>query len=87
MREVPQFGTAEYQEQKGINRCKSCDEPIAGQYYRVSGAMTCTACAQNTARHSRPDNNQAFARGVLFGVGGALLGLILYATVGIITGL
>ena len=87
MSETPQFGTAEYQEQTGINRCKTCDQLIVGQYYRVSGAMTCAACAQNTAGQTRPDTNQAFARGVLFGIGGALVGLILYSAVGIITGL
>jgi len=87
MSETPQFGTAEYQEQTGINRCKTCDQLIVGQYYRVSGVMTCTACAQNTANHSRPDTNQAFVRAVLFGIGGALVGLILYSAVGIITGL
>jgi hypothetical protein len=87
MSETPQFGTAEYQEQIGISRCKTCDQPIVGQYYRVSGAMTCAACAQSTAGQSRPDTNQAFARGVLFGIGGALVGLILYSAVGIITGL
>lgn len=34
-----------------------------------------------------PDSHALFVRGLLFGVGGAFLGLILYSAVGIITGL
>jgi hypothetical protein len=34
-----------------------------------------------------PDSHGHFARGLVFGIGGALVGMALYATVGIITGL
>ncbi len=87
MMETPQFGTAEYQEQAGIDRCKTCNQPLAGAYYRVSGALTCQVCAQRIAAQLQPDTHNAFVRGVVFGIGGALVGLILYSSIGIMTGL
>lgn len=82
----PQFRTAEYTGQPGTDVCKFCNQPLAGSYYRVNRSMACAACAEQV-RHKIPqDNHAAFTRGLLFGVGGALLGLILYAAVGIITG-
>lgn len=86
MSETPQFGTAEYQPQAG-NVCKTCEQAIAETYYRVNGAMTCAACADTAARQLNRDTGPAFARALLFGIGGALLGLTLYSAVGIITGL
>src|SRR5262245_22676947 len=84
---IPQFSTAEYQPQKGADRCKTCDQPVFGQYYRVNGVTTCRQCA-DTANNSLPkDSSAKFMRAVLFGAGGATLGLILYSTVGIVTGL
>jgi predicted lipid-binding transport protein (Tim44 family) len=87
MSDTPQFGTAEYHPQPGVNLCKTCGKAIAEQYYRVSGAITCPVCVER-ARASLPaDSSQAYSRGLMFGIGGALLGLILYSTVGIVTGL
>src|SRR5262249_20001888 len=82
-----QFGTAEYREQSASNTCKTCGQPIVGQYFRVSGALTCESCAKQTAARAPQDSAKAFSRAVAFGIGGALLGLILYSAVGIITGL
>src|SRR5262245_49971933 len=84
---APQFSTAEYTSQSGPDRCRSCAQPIVGSYFRVNGAMTCQSCARQ-AEHALPkDEHAAFIRGLLFGVGGAILGLILYSAFGIITGL
>src|SRR5262245_57079926 len=87
MSESPQFGTAEYQEQSGPDRCKTCEQPIVDVYYRVSGAMTCTACTERTSGQMPADTKSAFVRGLVFGCIGAILGLILYSVVGIVTGL
>jgi hypothetical protein len=84
---APQFGTAEYAPTPGNDRCKTCNQPIVGQYYRVSGALTCAGCALQAERQLPKDTHAAYVRGILFGVGGALLGLILYSTFGIMTGL
>jgi hypothetical protein len=88
MSETPQFGTAEYREQPENARCKTCNQLIVDKYYyRVSGAPTCTACAARLAAQVPADSQTAFVRALVFGIGGALLGLIVYSTVGIVTGL
>lgn len=48
--------------------------------------MVCASCAERLQREGPKDSHTAFTRGLLFGIGGALLGLILYAGFEIITG-
>jgi len=83
----PQFKTAEYPGQPGSDRCKFCNQTLAGSYFRVNKVMACAACAEQVKLKIPKDNHAAFTRGLLFGVGGAILGLILYAVFGIVTGL
>lgn len=83
---VPQFSTAEFASTSSAERCRICSKPIAGQYYRVNGQMACEVCARQ-ARDGQPaDSHAAFARALLLGSGGAVIGLILYSTVAILTG-
>jgi hypothetical protein len=84
---VPQFATAEYASAPGSEICKSCNRPISGSYYRVNGALACSDCATTLQNQIPKDSHSAFVRGLLFGVGGALLGLILYSTFSIVTGI
>jgi predicted lipid-binding transport protein (Tim44 family) len=84
---APQFGTAEYSNQGGAERCKSCNQQIGAEYYRINGVLACQNCAQAAAAKLPKDSHAAFVRGSMFGVGGAILGMILYAAVGILTGL
>jgi hypothetical protein len=84
---TPQFGTAEYASKPGTDSCKSCNQPVRGTYYRVNGAVACANCAQQLQNQLPKDSHSAFVRGIIFGVGGAILGLIIYAGFGIITGL
>src|SRR6185369_10520685 len=84
---TPQFSKAEYIGEAGTDRCSFCRQPIAGSYYRVSEAMTCPTCAAAAHSASPRDTHAAFVRALLFGAGGAILGLILYSAFGIITGL
>jgi hypothetical protein len=83
---TPQFSTAEYSGEPGTDRCKSCNQALSGSYYRLNGVTACPACAEQVKRSIPQDSHAAFTRGLLFGVGGAILGLVLYAAVGIITG-
>jgi hypothetical protein len=84
--DVPQFSTAEYSHIPGTERCRICGNLISGEYYRVNAQMACAQCA-GQAREGQPsDSHAAFARGLLLGAGAALLGLILYSTVVIVTG-
>src|SRR5277367_1843369 len=74
---VPQFATAEYSATGG-EACKACGQPLSGAYYQISGAKTCAQCAQRIKDQLPKDSHAAFARGLLFGVGGAILGLGIY---------
>ncbi len=76
---TPQFGTAEYKSSSGPDRCKSCDTTLTSRYYRINGAPTCENCAERLKQQVPKDSHQAFVRGIVFGLGGAFLGLILYA--------
>jgi hypothetical protein len=84
---TPQFGTAEYKSSGGPDRCKSCETTLTGRYYRINGALACENCADRLKQQIPKDTHSAFVRGLLFGLGGAFLGLILYAAFGILTGL
>jgi hypothetical protein len=67
--------------------CKACGQTISGSSYRVNGMPVCAACTERLRRESPPDSHRAFVRGLLFGVGGAVLGFILYAGFAVVTGL
>jgi hypothetical protein len=84
---TPQFSTAEYAKEGGADRCKSCGELIGAEYYRVNNAIACPACAQKAAGSLPIDSHAKFVRGVTFGLGGAILGMAIYAACGILTGL
>ncbi len=82
---VPQFATAEYA--AGGDICKACKQPIKGTYYRINGAVACERCTTQLQGQIPKDSHAAFVRALLFGVGAAIVGLILYAAFGIITGI
>jgi hypothetical protein len=83
----PQFATAEYAAKPGGDVCATCKAPITGRYYRINGALNCETCAEISRRQIPSDSHAAFVRAILFGIGGALLGLIIYSTFGVVTGL
>jgi uncharacterized protein (DUF983 family) len=84
---TPQFGTAEYSAESPEPACKACGRPISGDQFRVNGFATCAACAERFKQQIPADSHAAFVRGVLFGVGAAILGLILYVAFALATGL
>ena len=84
---TPQFGTAEYLGTPGGDHCQFCHQPIAGNYYRANGAMACAGCAEKMRGELAKDTHTAYMRALLFGVGAAILGMILYATFAIVTGI
>jgi len=84
---TPQFGTAEYVGMPGSDHCQFCHQPIAGNYFRANGAMTCPGCAEKMRGELAKDTHAAYVRGLLFGVGAAILGMVLYATFAIVTGI
>jgi hypothetical protein len=84
---VPQFATAEYSSQASAATCKSCGKVISGPQYRVNGVPVCASCVQKIKERLPDDSHSAFVRGVLFGVGGAILGLGIYVGFALATGL
>ncbi len=83
---TPQFGTAEFAGVPGAELCQFCHQSITHRYYRINNSMACPGCAER-AQHSLPkDNHSRYMRGLAFGIGGAVIGLILYATFEIATG-
>jgi hypothetical protein len=84
---TPQFGTAEYVGPAESDHCQFCHQPIAGNYYRVNGAITCGGCAEISRRESARDTHSAYTRALLYGVGAAVAGMILYAAFEIATGI
>lgn len=84
---TPQFGTAEYVGKPGNDHCQFCHQPIAGNYYRVNGAIACSGCAAITRGELAKDSHAAYTRAVLYGAGAAIVGMILYATFEIATGI
>jgi hypothetical protein len=84
---TPQFGTAEYVGKPGNDHCHFCHQPIGGNYYRANDAMACGSCAEKMRGELARDTHAAFMRGLLFGVGAAIVGMILYATFAIVTGI
>ena len=83
---VPQFATAEYSTQSGATVCKSCGNSISGAYYRVNGMPVCGTCVQRIKDQAPGDSHSAFVRGICFGIGGAILGLAIYAGFALATG-
>jgi hypothetical protein len=84
---TPQFGTAEYAPKSGTDICKSCNQGIVGQYFRINGSLACAGCVEQLKNQIPKDTHAAFVRGLAFGLGGAILGLILYSGFSIITGI
>jgi hypothetical protein len=81
----PQFGTAEYKTSPAGDTCKVCGQALPGVYYRANRAMVCAGCAERVRRSVPQDSHAAFVRGLIFGFGGFVAGLILYAGFTILT--
>ena len=84
---TPQFTTAEYSEASQGDRCVSCNHPITTRYYRVNTRMACEACVQELERQQPKDSHAGYVRGLLFGLGAAIVGMIFYAGFTIVTGI
>ncbi len=82
---LPQFSTAEYAHVPGSERCRICSNFISGEYFRINNQMACSVCAGQAVAGQPQDSHAAFLRGLLLGVGAAVIGLILYATFTILT--
>ena len=84
---TPQFTTAEYSATSQGDRCVSCNHPITTRYFRVNTRMACESCVQELERQQPKDSHAGYARGLLFGIGAAIVGMIFYAGFTIVTGI
>ena len=81
---LPQFGTAEYKSSPSGDICRVCGQALPGIYYRANRAMVCTGCMERVRVSVPKDSHSAFVRGLIFGFGGFLIGLVAYSTVTIL---
>jgi hypothetical protein len=81
---TPQFGTAEYTNTPGGNRCEFCQQPLSGTYYRVNASAACPGCAQKLHSEVDRDKHAAYVRALTYGIGAAVVGLIGYAVIAIL---
>jgi hypothetical protein len=80
----PQFGTAEYSNQPAGTRCRVCQQPISGTYYRVNAATVCPNCVQKMHSQITLDSRAAYVRALAYGAGAAIVGLAGYALIAIL---
>jgi predicted lipid-binding transport protein (Tim44 family) len=85
--DTPQFQKAEYGSAASQAACQICKQPVGSTYYRVNGAVACEQCATRMKNATPGSSHANFMRGLLFGIGGAILGLVIYATFTIATGI
>lgn len=81
-----QFKTANYAESAKPGACALCGQSLGYTYYRLNDAICCDACGHK-AKTNAPSAGSAYARSVVFGIGAAVLGMILYSTFAIVTGI
>jgi hypothetical protein len=84
---APQFATAEYAPNSSKLNCAACRQPISGTYYQLRGTPVCAPCTERIGAKTPKDSHRAFARALVFGTAGALIGLALYVAFALATGL
>jgi hypothetical protein len=69
----------------GTKLCTICANPITSDFYRVNLQVACGKCAA-AARAGRPvEGRAAFSQGMVFGIAGAAVGMVFYATLTVVT--
>ena len=59
--------------------CAACKQPIAGAYFQVQNHVICAACAAKIQAGRQSQRPAPLFRAVIYGVGAAVAGCILYA--------
>src|SRR4051812_3635318 len=80
----PQFDTAEFKPNGQGDVCSFCSGMVGDTYYRVHGKMACTMCASKV--QSELPKKNVFMKSLMYGMGGAFLGMVIYSTVVILSG-
>lgn len=87
--DLPSFEKAQYAFSPATapDQCTRCQQPIAGSYYRINGSLACEPCAAQATPNLPTDSHAAYVRAILYGIGAAIIGMILYALFEIVTGI
>jgi uncharacterized protein (DUF983 family) len=85
--DTPQFTTAEYAADSSKMSCAVCRQPISGSYFKIKSSPVCAGCTEKIRAKMPRDSHGAFARAVVFGIVGAVIGLTLYVAFALATGL
>lgn len=67
-------------------RCFACSQPIASTYFHAQGKVVCPACAAAIESAQKAPPVHFLARSFLYGLGAAIAGSALYATVTVVSG-
>jgi len=84
-----QFQHAEALPQEGApgsQLCVACRRPTGNTYFHAQGQAVCPLCAERIQSGQQAPPASSLGRAVLYGLGAAVAGCILYALVAIITG-
>ena len=86
---LPSFDRAEYALAPSTtsDTCTRCSQTIDASYYRINGDMACESCAQQATPAQLAHSHAAYSRAILYGIGAAILGMIVYALFEIATGI
>jgi hypothetical protein len=79
-----QFRRAQSADGPEIRVCVACKQPIDGDYFHANGQVVCPNCAQRIESGQQSPPTTSLARAALYGVGAALAGTAIYATVAIV---
>jgi hypothetical protein len=87
---LPSFDRAEYSLAPATtapDHCTRCQQSIAASYYRINGDLACESCAQQATPAQLAHSHAAYSRAILYGIGAAIVGMIVYALFEIVTGI
>ncbi len=69
------------------DQCTLCKTPITASYYRINGDIGCESCASQATSTIPTDSHAAYTRAILYGIGAAIIGMMMYAQFEIATGI
>jgi hypothetical protein len=86
--ETLQFRRAEHTTSEATGqRCAACVKPLGATYFQVHDKIVCPQCASAVESRLKAPPAHSLLRAFIYGLGAAIAGCALYATVAIVTGL
>ena len=79
-----QFGKANFERQYGaqqVHQCEDCVTLLGDSYYTVDGRVTCFTCSDKAAADTPQQDLRGLPKAVVYGLGAAFLGTVIYLMV------